>query len=124
MIGILNGLKIKRPFYLEMIGHIGCYTQGSVSNSLQYAVATENVFCQAGTLLGLPINLLIPDGEVSALLSAPRSRGQALTGNEEADVSSAITAGRNLKRSALEIGSGDAFTDDIKRSNRVVMIGN
>jgi glycosyltransferase involved in cell wall biosynthesis len=124
MIGILNGLKTKRPFHLEMIGHIGRYTQGSVSNSLQYAVATENVFCQTGTLPGLPINLLIPDGEISALLIVPRSRGETLTGNEGADVSLAITAGRNLKRSALEIGSGDAFTDDIKRGNRVVMIGN
>jgi succinate-semialdehyde dehydrogenase/glutarate-semialdehyde dehydrogenase len=69
----------------------------------------EEIFREAGAPEGLYTNLLIPGDKVSTLLDDPRIRGASLTGSERAGESLATAAGKNLKKSVLELGGNDAF---------------
>jgi succinate-semialdehyde dehydrogenase/glutarate-semialdehyde dehydrogenase len=62
---------------------------------------------------GLPeaayTNLFISTDQVGRLIDDPRVRGVALTGGEAAGAAVAARAGKNLKKSTLELGGNDAF---------------
>jgi succinate-semialdehyde dehydrogenase/glutarate-semialdehyde dehydrogenase len=75
----------------------------------QCAIAIEALFLEAGAPVGLYTNLLISGKRASALVSDPRIKGVSLTGSEAAGASVAAEAGKNLKKSVLELGGSDAF---------------
>ncbi|MFS8069154.1 MAG: aldehyde dehydrogenase family protein, partial [Byssovorax sp.] len=78
-------------------------------NVPQCAIAIESIFREADAPVGVYTNLLIPGSKVSRLLDDPRIKGASLTGSEEAGASLAAAAGKNLKKSVLELGGSDAF---------------
>ncbi len=75
----------------------------------QCAIAIEDLFKEANTPLGVYTNLLIPGKHATQLVSDERIKGVSLTGSEEAGASIAAEAGKNLKKSVLELGGSDAF---------------
>lgn len=79
------------------------------SNVPQCAKAIEDLFTECGLPEGVYTNLFIPSETVEAVVSDKRVQGVSLTGSEAAGASVAEIAGRNLKRSVLELGGNDAF---------------
>lgn len=75
----------------------------------QCARAFEQLFTDAGAPPGVYTNLFASSDQVARLLDDPRTKGVALTGSEQAGESLASRAGRNLKRSTMELGGSDAF---------------
>ena len=75
----------------------------------QCGIAIEKLFADAGAPKGLYTNLLISGKRASALVSDVRIKGVSLTGSEAAGASLAAEAGRNLKKSVLELGGNDPF---------------
>ncbi|MEC5165663.1 succinate-semialdehyde dehydrogenase/glutarate-semialdehyde dehydrogenase [Flavobacterium sp. PL11] len=75
----------------------------------QCAIAIEDIFNEAGAPKGLYTNLFLSGERASALVSDKRIKGVALTGSEAAGASLATEAGKNLKKSVLELGGNDAF---------------
>ena len=75
----------------------------------QCALAFEQLFTDAGSPAGAYTNLFISSDQVAALIDDPRIRGVALTGSERAGESLASRAGKNLKKSTMELGGSDAF---------------
>jgi succinate-semialdehyde dehydrogenase/glutarate-semialdehyde dehydrogenase len=75
----------------------------------QCSIAIEALFIEAGAPKGIYTNLLISGKRASALVADQRIKGVSLTGSEAAGVSLASEAGKNLKKSVLELGGNDAF---------------
>ena len=115
-IGILLGVEPWNfPFYQVarfaapniMIGNTVLVKHAS--NVPQCAIAIEDLFKEAGAPAGIYTNLLISGKRASALVSDERIKGVSLTGSEAAGASLASEAGKNLKKSVLELGGSDAF---------------
>jgi len=115
-IGVLLGIQPWNfPFYQVarfaapniMIGNVVLLKHAS--NVPQCGIAIEKLFKDAGAPDGIFTNLLIPGNHVSTLLADERIKGASLTGSETAGASLAETAGKNLKKSVLELGGSDAF---------------
>jgi succinate-semialdehyde dehydrogenase/glutarate-semialdehyde dehydrogenase len=79
------------------------------SNIPGCATKIEAVFREAGFPDGVFQTLLVGSGAVEVILSDERVRGVALTGSETAGSKVAAVAGRNLKRSVMELGGSDPF---------------
>jgi len=79
------------------------------SNVPRAALQIEEIFREAGLPDGLFRALLIPASEVPALIADPRIRGVTLTGSEGAGSAVAALAGRELKKTVLELGGSDPF---------------
>ncbi|QDT10821.1 NAD-dependent succinate-semialdehyde dehydrogenase [Planctomycetes bacterium K23_9] len=79
------------------------------SNVPQCALAIEELFHDCGLADGVYTNLFIPSEFVGAIVSDSRVQGVSLTGSEPAGAAVAAIAGRNLKRSVLELGGNDPF---------------
>ena len=75
----------------------------------QCALAFEQLFTDAGSPAGAYTNLFLSSDQVGTLIDDPRIRGVALTGSERAGESLASRAGKNLKKSTMELGGSDAF---------------
>jgi len=75
----------------------------------QCALAFEKLLTDAGSPAGAYTNLFLSSDQVGALIDDPRTCGVALTGSERAGESLASRAGRNLKKSTMELGGSDAF---------------
>ncbi|MFT5963432.1 MAG: succinate-semialdehyde dehydrogenase/glutarate-semialdehyde dehydrogenase [Flavobacterium sp.] len=75
----------------------------------QCAIAIQDLFIEAKAPTGLYTNLLISGRRASAMVSDKRIKGVSLTGSEAAGASLAAEAGKNLKKSVLELGGNDAF---------------
>ena len=75
----------------------------------QCAIAIEELFDEAGAPGGLYTNLLISGKRATDLVADKRIKGVSLTGSEGAGASIAAEAGKNLKKSVLELGGSDAF---------------
>lgn len=69
----------------------------------------EQLFLEAGFPKGVFQNLEIGHAEVQKVLENPIVRGMSLTGSEKAGAEVAATAGKNIKKSLLELGGSDAF---------------
>jgi succinate-semialdehyde dehydrogenase / glutarate-semialdehyde dehydrogenase len=115
-IGVLLGIEPWNfPFYQVarfaapniMVGNTILLKHASIVP--QCSTAIENLFKEAGAPIGLYTNLLISGKRASALVSDERIKGVSLTGSEEAGASVAMQAGKNLKKSVLELGGSDAF---------------
>ena len=84
-----------------MVKHAGCVPQA--------AAAFEALWLEAGAPAGAYTNLRISHAQVDRVIDDPRVRGVALTGSVEAGRDVAARAGRNLKKSTMELGGSDAF---------------
>ena len=79
------------------------------SNVPQSALKMEELFQKAGAPEGLLVNVFAGHEATEKILADDRVRGVALTGSEGAGASVASIAGKNLKKSTLELGGADAF---------------
>ena len=84
-----------------MVKHAGCVPQ--------CAIAFEQLWLDAGAPQGAYTNLLISYDQVDRVIDDPRIKGVALTGSVDAGKKVAARAGRNLKKSTMELGGSDAF---------------
>ncbi len=75
----------------------------------QCALAFERILKEAGLPSGVYTNLFLSNDQVGVLIDDPRIRGVALTGSERAGEALASRAGKNLKKSTMELGGSDAF---------------
>jgi succinate-semialdehyde dehydrogenase/glutarate-semialdehyde dehydrogenase len=89
----------------------------------QCAVAFEKVLKDAGVPPGVYTNLFISNDQSGALIDDPRVKAIALTGSERAGEALASRAGKNLKKSTMELGGSDAFVvlDDADLEHTVAM---
>src|SRR6202167_4466888 len=89
----------------------------------QCAVAFERILKEAGLPDGVFTNLFLSNDQTGTLIDDPRVRGIALTGSERAGEVLASRAGRNLKKSTMELGGSDAFIvlDDADLEHTVAM---
>ena len=79
------------------------------SNVPQCALAFAQLMHDAGLPAAAYTNLFVSTDQVARLIDDPRVRGVALTGSEAAGAAVAERAGRQLKKSTLELGGSDAF---------------
>lgn len=79
------------------------------SNVPQCALAFERLLEEAGAPAGAYTNLFISKDQVAQVIDDDRIRAVALTGSEGAGAVVAQRAGKNLKKSTLELGGSDAF---------------
>jgi succinate-semialdehyde dehydrogenase / glutarate-semialdehyde dehydrogenase len=79
------------------------------SNVPGCALAIEEVFLQAGLPRGLFRTLLLPSGDVEALIKDENIAAVTLTGSVAAGRSVATAAGSVLKKCVLELGGSDAY---------------
>jgi succinate-semialdehyde dehydrogenase/glutarate-semialdehyde dehydrogenase len=75
----------------------------------QCGIAFEQLWLEAGAPQGAYTNLLISHDQVLAVIDDPRIRGVALTGGVAAAKGVAERAGKNVKKSTMELGGSDAF---------------
>src|ERR1700691_783669 len=89
----------------------------------QCAVAFEEVLKDAGVPAGVYTNLFLSNDQSGALIDDPRVKAIALTGSERAGEALASRAGKNLKKSTMELGGSDAFIvlDDADLDHTVAM---
>lgn len=79
------------------------------SNVPQCALAIEEVCRKAGFEPGCMQTLLIGSDKVARLLEDSRVRAATLTGSGPAGAAVAACAGKNIKKTVLELGGSDAF---------------
>lgn len=84
-----------------LVKHAGCVPQ--------CAEALDALFRESGFPQGVFTNLFIPSEFVEAIIRNKDIAGVSLTGSEAAGAAVASLAGKNLKRSVLELGGNDAF---------------
>ncbi|WP_431279552.1 aldehyde dehydrogenase AldH [Leifsonia poae] len=75
----------------------------------QSALYLGSLFARGGFPVGAFQTLLVEGGAVAPLLDDPRIRAVTLTGSVGAGSSVAEAAGRNIKKSVLELGGTDVF---------------
>jgi len=90
-----------------MAGNAGVLKHAS--NVPRCALAIEEVFREAGFPRGLFSTVLVGSSAVAALIANPRIVAVTLTGGDRAGSKVAEQAGRELKKTVLELGGSDPF---------------
>ncbi|HLR95468.1 MAG TPA: NAD-dependent succinate-semialdehyde dehydrogenase [Jiangellaceae bacterium] len=90
------------------------------SNCPRSAAAIEQILHDAGVPEDAYVNVFASSSQIPSILADPRIQGVSLTGSEKAGISVAAEAGKNLKRSVLELGGSDPLivldTDDMDKT--------
>ncbi len=73
------------------------------------ALAMQKLFDDAGLPAGVFTNLFAPISATGHILAHPLVRGVALTGSDRAGTDVGAAAGKNLKKSTMELGGSDSF---------------
>ena len=106
-----------------MAGNAGLLKHAS--NVPQTALFMGELFARAGFPEGSFQTLLIGSGQVDAVLSDKRVVAATLTGSEDAGRSVAAIAGRELKKTVLELGGSDPYvvmpSADVDRAAEVAV---
>lgn len=90
-----------------MAGNAGLLKHAS--NVPQSALYLDTLFLRAGFPPGSFASLLIGSREVADVIRDHRVKAVTLTGSEQAGREVAATAGREIKKTVLELGGSDAF---------------
>jgi len=90
-----------------MAGNVGLLKHAS--NVPQCALAVEAILTEAGFPAGAFQTLLVGSVSVHNILKDERVKAATLTGSEFAGASLAATAGREIKKTVLELGGSDPF---------------
>lgn len=97
------------------------------SNVFGSALAIEQVYRDAGLPQGVFTSLLIPSKDVEEVIANPHVTGVLLTGSDAAGSIVASQAGKNLKKSVLELGGSNALIVmedcDVKESIEACILG-
>ncbi|HET9486336.1 MAG TPA: NAD-dependent succinate-semialdehyde dehydrogenase [Chryseosolibacter sp.] len=90
-----------------MAGNVGLLKHAS--NVSQCSMAIESIFRDAGFPEGTFQSLLIDSKKVEGLISHEHVAAVTLTGSEFAGTKVAAVAGKNIKKTVLELGGSDPF---------------
>jgi succinate-semialdehyde dehydrogenase / glutarate-semialdehyde dehydrogenase len=90
-----------------MAGNVGLLKHAP--NVTACSLMLEKIFIEAGFPPGVFQSLVIDVDLVEGIISSDIVQGVALTGSEAAGSKVASIAGKNIKRSVLELGGSDAF---------------
>lgn len=114
-------MRVFAPNYL--LGNPMVYKHAS--NTPGSAAAFETFLKAAGVEDGAATNLFVSYDQINDIIADKRVQGVALTGSERAGELIAAEAGKNLKRSSLELGGSDPFVilDDADLSEIEKFIG-
>jgi len=106
-----------------MAGNVGLLKHAS--NVPQCALAIEEIVRRAGFPPDVFQTLLIGSSQVAKVIDDPRVKAVSLTGSEPAGVEVAGRAGRQLKKTVLELGGSDPFvvmpSADLDRAARTAV---
>jgi succinate-semialdehyde dehydrogenase/glutarate-semialdehyde dehydrogenase len=75
----------------------------------QCAKAFEDIFKEIDAPTGLYTNLFLSSKKIQKIIENPKIEGACLTGSENAGSSLAEIAGKNIKKTVLELGGNDPF---------------